>query len=136
MIREVAKETFVTTLMEKLKNLYMKKFLANRRYIKKKMFTLKIVEGSSLDKHIDEIKQVCDTLATIDEVLDDKGKFLSLISSLPKLCKNFIDAFMNGRETLTLDEVKIALNTKEIQKKQGSLGGECTEGLTAKGKSA
>lgn len=100
MIREVAKETFVTTLMEKLKNLYMKKFLANRRYIKKKMFTLKIVEGSSLDKHIDEINQVCDTLATIDEILDDKGKSLSLISSLPELCKNFVDAFMNGRKLL------------------------------------
>lgn len=100
MIREVAKETFVTTLMEKLKNLYMKKFLANRRYIKKKMFTLKIVEGSSLDKHIDEIKQVCDTLATIDEILDDKGKSLSLINSLPELCKNFVDAFMNGRKLL------------------------------------
>lgn len=70
-IREVAKDTFVTTLMEKLKNLYMKKSLANMLYIKKKMYTLKIVEGLSLDKHIDEINQVCDTLATIDIVLDN-----------------------------------------------------------------
>lgn len=33
MTRELAKETFVTTLMEKLESLYMKKSLANRLHI-------------------------------------------------------------------------------------------------------
>ena len=105
-IREVAKETSITGLMEKLESLYMKKFLANRLYIKKRMFTLKMTEGSSLDKHIDEFNQVCDTLAIIDEALDDKGKALLMVSSLPKSYKNFVDALMYGRQTLSLDEVK------------------------------
>lgn len=93
MIREVAKETSVTALMEKLENLYMKKSLAHRLYIKKRMFTLKMAEGLSLDKHIDEVNQVCDTLATIDEALNDEGKTLLLI-------QNFVDALCMARKPL------------------------------------
>ncbi|KAH9786526.1 hypothetical protein KPL71_010287 [Citrus sinensis] len=132
-IREVAKETFVAGLMEKLESLYMKKSLANRLYIKKKMFTLKMTESSSLDKHIDEFNQVCDTLATIDEALDDEGKALLLVSSLPGSYKNFVDALMYGRQTLSLDEIKLALNTRELQEKRQNLDQETGEGLTAKG---
>lgn len=133
-IREVVKETSVTALMEKLKNFYMKKSLANKVYIKKRMFTLKMVEGLSLDKHIDEFNQLCDTLATIDEALNDEGKCLLLISSLPESYKNFVDALMYSRETLTLDEVKDVLNTREILEKQGNLSGKSGEGLIVKGK--
>ncbi|KAH9652997.1 hypothetical protein KPL70_027263 [Citrus sinensis] len=132
-IREVAKETSVAGLMKKLESLYKKKSLANRLYIKKSMFTLKMTEGSSLDKHIDEFNQVCDTLATIDEALDDEGKALLLVSSLPESYKNFADALMYGRQTLSLDEVKSALNTRELHEKRQNLNQETGEGLTAKG---
>ncbi|KAH9754884.1 Integrase catalytic domain-containing protein [Citrus sinensis] len=79
-IREVAKEKTVAELWAKLENLYMTKSLANMLYIKKRMFSLKIVEGSSLEEHIDEFNKVCDTLETIDEGLNDKGKALLLIT--------------------------------------------------------
>ena len=38
------------------------------------MLTLKMVEGSSLDHHINEFNKVCDTLESIDEGLYDEGK--------------------------------------------------------------
>ncbi|KAH9697678.1 reverse transcriptase Ty1/copia-type domain-containing protein [Citrus sinensis] len=82
----------------------MTKSLANRLYIKKRMFTLKMVEGTSLEEHIDEFNKVCDTLETIDAALNDEGKALLLISSLPKSYENLVDALMYGRQTLTLDE--------------------------------
>ena len=66
-IREVAKERSVAELWAKLDKLYMAKSLANRLYIKKRMFTLKMGKGSSLDDHIDEFNKVCDNLETIDE---------------------------------------------------------------------
>lgn len=46
------------------------------------MFTFRMVEGSSLEEHIDEFNKACDTLETIDAALDDDGKALLLISSL------------------------------------------------------
>ena len=97
------------------------------------MFTLKMTEGSSLDKHIDEFNQVCDTLAKIDEALDDEGKALLLVSSLLESYKNFFDALMYGRQSLSLDEVKSALNTRELQEKRENIDQETGEWLTAKG---
>lgn len=73
-----------------------------------------MTEGSLLKMHIDEFNQVCDTLATIDEALADKGKTLLLISSLLESYKKFVDTLMYGRQTLSLDEVKSALNTREL----------------------
>ncbi|KAH9655442.1 hypothetical protein KPL70_022326 [Citrus sinensis] len=133
-IREVAKEPTVADLWAKLESIYMKKSLANRLYIKKRMFTLKMLEGSSLDEHLDEFNKVCDTLETIDAALEDEDKVLLLISSLPKSYEHFIDALMYGRQTLSLDEVKSALSTKELQGKQESLGNGSGEGLTVKAK--
>ena len=67
-IREVARERTVVDLWAKLERVYITKSLANRLYIKKRMFTLKMAEGSSLEDRIDEFNQVCDTLEIIDEV--------------------------------------------------------------------
>ena len=61
----MAKEKTVVGLWAKLESIYMTKSLANRLYIKKRMFTLKMVEGSSLDHHINEFNKVCDTLESI-----------------------------------------------------------------------
>ncbi|KAH9751315.1 hypothetical protein KPL71_014247 [Citrus sinensis] len=121
-IREVAKEPTVADLWAKLESIYMKKSLANRLYIKKRMLTLKMPEGSSLDEHLDEFNKVCDILETIDASLSDEDKALLLISFFPKSYEHFVDALMYGRQTLSLDEVKSALSTKELQGKQESLG--------------
>jgi len=131
-IREVAKEKTVADLWAKLETIYMTKSLANRLHIKKRMFTLKMAEGSSLDDHIDEFNRVCDTLETIDESLSDESKALLLVSSLPQSYSNFVDALMYGRQTLSLDEVKAALNTRGLQQKSVSI--ESGVGLTVKGK--
>ena len=96
-IREVAKEKTVAGLWAKLEQLYMTKSLANRLYIKKKMFSMRMIEGASLDEHIDEFNKVCDELETIDEELSDESKALLLISSLPKSYEHFVDALLYGR---------------------------------------
>lgn len=131
-IREVTKERTIAELLAKLEKLYMTKSLANRLYIKKRMFTLKMAEGSSLDGHIDEFNKIYDTLEGIDEGLDDEGKALLLVSLLPQSYSNFIDALMYGRHTLSLDEVNVALNAIGLQQKSGSM--KSGEGLVAKGK--
>ncbi|KAH9678644.1 Integrase catalytic domain-containing protein [Citrus sinensis] len=55
-----------------------------------------------------------------------------LCFSLLKSYENLVDALMYGRQTLTLDEVKSALNTRELQIKQVHLENGTSEGLTAK----
>ncbi|KAH9705461.1 hypothetical protein KPL70_011882 [Citrus sinensis] len=133
-IREVAKERTVAGLWIKLENLYMTKSLVNRLYIEKKMCSLRMIERSSLDEHIDEFNKVCDALETIDEGFSDESKALLLISSLPKSYEHFVDALLYGRQTLSLKEVKSAFGTKKLKDKQEKADSESGEGLMARGR--
>lgn len=81
----MAKEKTMAGLWTKLECLYMTKSRANKLYIKKRMFTLTIMERSSLEDHTDKFNKVCDILKAIDV----EGKALLLISSLPKSFENF-----------------------------------------------
>ena len=134
-IREVAKEKTVVGLWAKLEQLYMTKSLANRLYNKKKMFSLRMIEGASLDEHIDEFNKVCDELETIDEGLSDESKALLLINSLPKSYEHFVDALLYGRQSLSLEEVKSALGTKKLKDRQDNPESESSEGLMARDRS-
>lgn len=85
--------------------------------MKKKMFSLKMVEGSSLDDHIDEFNKFCDDLDTIDEGLSDG----SLIDQLfTKIIWAFCGCFLYRRQTLSLEKVKLAFRTKKLKDKQES----------------
>ena len=43
-----------------------------------------------------------------------------LLSSLPKSYEGIVDTLVYGRETLDMNEVRVALDTKESQKKGGN----------------
>ena len=73
-----------------------------------------MVKGSSLDQDIYEFNEVCHTFSIIDETLDNEGKALLLVSSLPESYKNFIDALIYRRQTLSLKTVKKSLNIREL----------------------
>ena len=64
------------------------------------MFSLKMIEGASLDEHIDEFNKVCDELETIDEGLSDESKALLLISSLPKSSTLWMPCYMGDKHSL------------------------------------
>lgn len=98
------------------------------------MFTLKMAKGLSLDQHIDKFNQVYGTLAIIHEPLNNIRKALLLISSLPESYNNFVDTLMYGRQILTLDEVKYALNTRQLLEKQRSLDNASNKGLKIHGR--
>lgn len=78
------------------------------------MFILKIIEGLSVDDHLDEFNKVCGTLETIGATLNDEDTTLFSISSLPKFYEHFVDALVYGRHALSLDEVKSTFSTKEF----------------------
>ena len=52
----------------------------------------------------------------IDVTIEDVDQALLLISSLHKSYDNFTETLPYGRETLTLDEVQAALNSKELKR--------------------
>ncbi|KHN35566.1 Retrovirus-related Pol polyprotein from transposon TNT 1-94, partial [Glycine soja] len=116
-LREISKEKSVAAVWLKLESLYMTKSLANRLFLKQRLYTFKMPSGKSLEDHLDE----------------DEDQALLLLSSLPSEYNSLSDTFIYGRDSLSLDEVKAALFSKELKKKLEGGGYQDAEGLYTRG---
>ena len=92
-------------------------------------------EGKELRKHLDEFNRIILELNNIGVRIDEEDQGIILLSSLPKSFEHFVDTILYGKESLTMADVKSALNSKEIQKKSDESTDDNGEGLYSKGKS-
>ncbi|GJT13376.1 retrovirus-related pol polyprotein from transposon TNT 1-94 [Tanacetum coccineum] len=104
-LREVNKESSAAGVWLKLETLYMTKSLANKLYLKKKLFTFYM--------HSDQV--------------------LMLLTSLPPLYDNFVETLLYGRESLTLEDVLSSLNSRELKKRTDAK--DDGDGLYVRGRS-
>ncbi|KAK9065390.1 hypothetical protein SSX86_016773 [Deinandra increscens subsp. villosa] len=132
-LREVARETSAAGVWLKLDSLYMTKSLANRLYLKKKLYSLKMDPGMSVDDHSDEFNKIIIGLENIDVTVEDEDQAILFLSSLPSNYEHFLETLMYGRESLSMEEVMAALNTRELKKKHEEKD-DGAEGLFARGK--
>jgi len=116
-LREVARETIVVSMWNKLDSLYMTKSLAHKQCLKQQLYFYRMVESKSIMEQLTEFNKIIDDLANIDVYLEDEDKVLHLLRALPRSFENFKDAMLYGKEgTITLEEVQVALRTKELTK--------------------
>ncbi|GJT30755.1 retrovirus-related pol polyprotein from transposon TNT 1-94 [Tanacetum coccineum] len=132
-LREVNKEDSATGVWLKLETLYMTKSLANKLYLKKKLFTFYMHSGKKLSEHIDEFNKLIGDLANIDVDIDDENQALMLLTSLPSLYDNFGETLLYGRELLTLKDVFSSLNSRELKKRTAAK--DYGDGLYVRGRS-
>ncbi|KAJ4723531.1 Retrovirus-related Pol polyprotein from transposon TNT 1-94 [Melia azedarach] len=116
-LREVYKHKTAAELWAKLESLYMKKFLANKLYRKRRLYTLAMEEGTSLDEHLDMFNKIILDLENIDIKVDREDQALLLLCSLPSSYEHFVDTLLYGRNSITMEDVKVALNSKELNKR-------------------
>ena len=116
-ITEVAEEETAAGLWLKLESLYMTKSLTNKLLLKRRLFGLRMEEGTSLRDHLDQLNTVLLELRNIDVKVDDEDAALILLVSLPSSYENFVDSFIGGRDTLTLEDVRSSLHTRDMRHK-------------------
>ncbi|GKC92424.1 hypothetical protein Tco_1157866 [Tanacetum coccineum] len=134
-LREVTKETSTAGIWTKLTSLYMTKSLANRLYLKKKLYTYNMSPGTKLGDHIDEFNKLILDLANIDIEIEDEDQALMLLTSLPSSYKNFMETLLYGRESLTMEDVLATLNSRELKKRTEGTKEETGDGLYVRGRS-
>ena len=112
-LREVAREKTAAAIWTKLENLYMTKSLANRLYLKQRLYSFKMTEEKTMSDQIDNLNKIIDDLENIDIKMDDEDQALILLNAMPKMYEHFKDAMLYGREqTITLEEVQFAIRAK------------------------
>ncbi|GJY37551.1 hypothetical protein Tco_0422929 [Tanacetum coccineum] len=93
-LREVTKKTNAALIWMKLTKLYMTKSLANRLYLKKKLYTYYMSTCTKLGDHIDEFNKLILNLANIEIEIEDEDHALMLLTSLPSSYENFVDTLL------------------------------------------
>ena len=80
-LREVADEDTVVDLWLKLESLYMTNSLTNKLYLKQRLFTLRMKEGTPIKEHLDELNKILMDLKNIDVRVDEEDQALILLCS-------------------------------------------------------
>ena len=79
--------------------------------------------------------KIIDYLANVDVKFEDEDHVVKILSSLSKSYRHFVNVMLYGRmQTLTIEEVKVALNSKELKKKFEAKSKHDGEGLSIRGR--
>nr|GEY21366.1 retrovirus-related Pol polyprotein from transposon TNT 1-94 [Tanacetum cinerariifolium] len=132
-LREVIGQMNAAGVWSKLKTLYMTNSLANKLYMKKKLYTFNMPAGREMFEHIDKFNKIILNLANVKLKFKDEDLALLLLTCLPASYERFVDTLLYGRETLTLEDVLAKLNSKEIKERSKMKGGD-GEGLYVRGR--
>nr|GEU92531.1 retrovirus-related Pol polyprotein from transposon TNT 1-94 [Tanacetum cinerariifolium] len=133
-LREVTRETTAAGVWSKLKTLYMTKSLANKLYMKNKLYTFYMSAGRKISKHIDEFNKIVLDLSNIEVKVKDEDLALLLLTYLPVSYEHFVDTLLYKLKALTLEDVMPTLNSKEIKERSKAKGddGELNDSVEEK----
>jgi hypothetical protein len=123
-LREVIDEQTATRLWKKLESLYLTKSLTNRLYFKQQIYIVKMKDGEPLCDHLDDFNRIILDLKNIDIKVDDEDQALILLYSQPEFFDKFINSMLYGRDTISLMDVKPALNSMELRTRLNGKGSD------------
>ena len=131
-ITEVADQETAAELWLKLESLYMTKSLTNKLLLKQRLFSLRMQSGTPLRNHLENLNSILLDLRNLDVKIDDEDAALILLVSLPNSYGNFVESFVVGKDSLTLEEVKAALYTRELRQKATGDNNDYGSGLVVR----
>ncbi|GJS89199.1 zinc finger, CCHC-type containing protein [Tanacetum coccineum] len=101
----------------------------------KKLYTYYMSLGTKLGDHIDEFNNLILDLANIDIEIEDEDHALMLLTSLPLSYENFVETLLHGKESLTMEDVLVTLNSRDLNKRTEGTKEETSDGLYVRGMS-
>jgi 5'-3' exoribonuclease 2 len=94
-----------------------------------------MAEGTSLLDHIDEFNSIISDLESIDVVINEVDAAIILLCSLSSSYSSFRERFLYEKDTVTVNDIKSALNSKNLVDRSvtGSVNERSGEALVVKG---
>ncbi|TYK20957.1 Retrovirus-related Pol polyprotein from transposon TNT 1-94 [Cucumis melo var. makuwa] len=117
-LRLVDEATTTGELWKKLESLYLTKFLLNKLYLKEKFFGYKMDQSKGLEENLDEFQKIVVDLNNIGGEMSDENQAVIILNSLPETYRKVKVAIKYGRDSLTMNIVLDALNTRNLEIKK------------------
>ena len=106
-----------------LRNHFERDTLANKLFLKKQYFRLKMKEGTSIEKHLKHMKELTNRLVAIGAPISEEDQVVTLLGSLPTSYSTLVMALESRCDDVSLNYVQQALvheEKKMCDKTQGS----------------
>lgn len=118
----------------------MTKTLTNRIYLKSKLYTCKMDEGTPIREYVHKFDRCISDLKDIDVKVDDEDQALLLLLSLPKSYENLVQTLMLVGDKLVMEDTRTSLLADDLRKiatsGMSTIGNkEQTQGLFVRGRS-
>ena len=90
---------------------------ANKLELKRKLFSLRLVEGGSVQQHIKFMSEICDELSAIGETVSEEDRVVYLLASLPESYSVLVTALEANADVPSLAIVREKLLHEETKMK-------------------
>jgi hypothetical protein len=128
----VSGESTPKELWDKLGNLYQSKSLVNKLFLRKKLYHLRMEDGDSVTEHINAFNTLVSQLGSINIMIGEEDKCISLLCSLLDSWDNLVVAIgSTTQSTLKYEDVVSSLLSEEMRRKR--MDGHSTDALFVRG---
>ena len=104
-------------LWKKLEKIYISKSLTKKLFMKKQLYQLWMVEKTNIVDDLNQFNKIITQLSSVEVKIVDEDKAILLLASLSSTFDTLVTTLLVGKDTLRVDEVKLALlETKTLQR--------------------
>ena len=100
-----------------LANQFQRNTWANKLELKRKLFSLRLAEGGSVQQHIKSMSEICDELSAIGETVSEEDRVVYLLASLPESYSVLVTALEANANVPSLAVVRERLLHEESKVK-------------------
>jgi hypothetical protein len=131
MLLNILSEDLAKKLWDKLGSLYKSKYLVKKLFLRKKLYLLRMSDGSSVTKHLNVFNTVLSQLSSVDIKITEEEKCISLLCSLPDSCDSLVVDIGNNTTTPMLEDVVSSMLSEEMRRK--NMEGSTKDALVVRG---
>ena len=115
----VVKEKTTVDLMKALSSMYEKPSANNKVHLMKKLFNLKMVEGTLVAQHLNEFNTITNQLSFVDIDFDDEICALIILASFPNSWEAMRMEVSNstGKRKLKYDDIRDLILSEEVHRR-------------------
>ena len=117
------KEKTTVDLMKALSSMYEKPLANNKVHLMKKLFNLKMVEGTPVAQHLNEFNTITNQLSSMEIDFDDEIRALIVLASLPNNWEAMRMAVSNsvGKSKFKYDDIQDLILSEEVHRRDASI---------------